>query len=160
MNRLFGASSAIGLLALAVGSGCTEPDGRLNVDLVQVPGTASGYEAKVVRPEISFTDTLIDFGNIAEGSISKHVFYFQNTGKSDLLISDVSANCGCTVARNWPRTPLAPSEKGSIEISFNSRGREGENSKTISVVTNTVPSTTELVLRGHVSGPSDPEIDL
>ena len=139
--------------ALTIGSGCENPDGKLDVNLVQVPGTASGEETVVDRPEITFSDTLIDFGNIAEGIKSEHVFYFENTGISSLLISDVSANCGCTVAKNWPKTPLAPGERGSIEISFDSRGREGDNRKVISVVTNTVPSTTELVLQGHVSGP-------
>jgi hypothetical protein len=90
-----------------------------------------------------------DFGQIAEGEKVSYDFIFTNVGKSPLIIADAQATCGCTVPE-YPRTPIAPGEKGKISVVFSSAGRSGMQSKIVTVTANTVPSKTELHLIGDV----------
>lgn len=105
-------------------------------------------------PAISFDSTELDMGKIAEGVRVEKVFNFTNTGKVDLVLTDVRASCGCTVAKNWPRMPVGPGEKGAITVTFDSEGRPGVQQKTITVVANTTPPTTVLRLTGEVVAPA------
>ncbi|MGB1075044.1 MAG: DUF1573 domain-containing protein [Flavobacteriales bacterium] len=107
------------------------------------------------RPEAFFPDPTWDLGTVAEGSTFDHFFVMKNTGNAPLVLADVSATCGCTVARNWPKTPIAPGEEIEIELTYDSRGRQGEIDSKVLVVANTYPSTTQLQLIGRVIGPEE-----
>jgi hypothetical protein len=85
---------------------------------------------------ISFDKTEHDFGVINEGDVVETTFEITNTGKSDLLITDAFATCGCTVPQ-WPKDPIKPNEKGILKVSFDSNGKPNKQSKTITVVANT-----------------------
>lgn len=106
-------------------------------------------------PVISFENETHDFGTIIEGEQVVHEYKFTNTGKGPLVISTVTASCGCTVPRTWPRTPIAPGESSAIKVEFNSEDRAGQTNKTITVNANTKPSTTFIKLVGKVVGPTD-----
>ncbi len=95
-------------------------------------------------------------GRIAEGAQVEKSYRFTNRGKIDLVITDVRASCGCTVAKNWPRMPIAPGASSAITVNFNSEGRPGKQHKTITVVANTNPPTTVLTLSGEVVAPGTP----
>lgn len=116
---------------------------------------ASGFkQADAARmPAIVFDSTDLHMGRIAEGVQVEKVYGFVNTGKVDLVLTDVRGSCGCTVAKNWPRMPIAPGGRGAITVNFNSEGRPGVQHKTITVVANTTPPTTVLTLSGEVMSP-------
>lgn len=105
-------------------------------------------------PVMTFDSTALHMGRIAEGTQIEKNYHFVNTGNSDLVITDVRASCGCTVAKNWPRMPVSPGKSGDITINFNSEGRPGIQHKTITVVANTDPATSVLTLHGEVVAPS------
>ena len=94
-----------------------------------------------------------DFGKIVEGKNLNVSFRFKNTGSKPLVISNVSASCGCTVPE-IPKKPFAPGETGVIKASFNSTGKVGTQSKQVSVYANTNPSMTTLVFRVEVKAKS------
>ncbi len=112
------------------------------------------------RPEASFQDTVWAIGVVAEGTVKRHTFKLKNTGDAPLLLADVSASCGCTVAHEWPKGPIAPGEEVGIGLVYDSRGRAGEITSTVMVVTNAYPSTTTLTLAGRVLGPEDNQVIL
>lgn len=87
-------------------------------------------------PEIKFGKSVHDFGTFAEekGKVT-HIFEFTNTGKEDLILQDVKTSCGCTTP-NWTKTPIAPGDKGQVEVTYNAKGRPGQFTKTITVTTN------------------------
>lgn len=87
------------------------------------------------KPVIEFVKTVHDFGKIVQGEVVGTTFIFKNTGKSNLLIQDANASCGCTVPR-WDKEPVLPGEKGTLEVVFDSSGRMGKQSKSITVRTN------------------------
>lgn len=85
---------------------------------------------------ISFNKTEHDFGVINEGDVVETTFEITNTGKTDLIITDAFATCGCTVPE-WPKDPIKPNEKGILKVSFDSNGRVNKQSKTITIIANT-----------------------
>lgn len=90
---------------------------------------------KVHGPKIEFAESTFDFGRVESGKIVNHVFEFSNTGDQLLEIRDVWTSCGCTAATNWTRQ-VEPGKSGRIPILFNSGGKEGPLTKTVSVVCN------------------------
>lgn len=101
-------------------------------------------------PKIIFEQPLHNFGSIKQGEKVTHKFVFENAGKSPLIIIDAKASCGCTVP-SIPDTPIAPGEKGSIDVVFDSKGKFDKQSKTIRISANTYPEPiTRVVLEGYV----------
>jgi len=101
------------------------------------------------RSKISFASTSFDYGVIMQGDKVEHDFKFTNKGNTDLLITSVSASCGCTQP-TYPFIPIKPGEEGKIGVVFDSKGKLGRSTPTITVVTNSRPSTYKLKLTGFV----------
>ena len=88
-------------------------------------------------PRISFTTDQYDFGNVLQGKTVEYSFHFENKGTEDLWIKEVTTSCGCTAALVSANT-VKPGEKGEIKVSYDSQGRAGAVSRTITVVSNDV----------------------
>jgi hypothetical protein len=102
----------------------------------------SGSQANGEIAEISFTEYEYDFGKIKEGEKVAHIFTFENKGPGNLVIESASTSCGCTVSK-YDRSPIAAGKGGNLEVVFDSSGRNGIQTKTISVRSN---SKTEVVI--------------
>jgi len=117
---------------------------------------SSGYETVDPDdlPTMTFDVSHFDFGKIVQGAKVDTVYAFKNTGGGPLVITDVRAACGCTVAKDWPKRPLKPGESATIGVSFDSEGRNGRQDKTVTVVANTSPPSTVLTFTAEVVGPT------
>jgi hypothetical protein len=114
------------------------------------PNVASDTEApNPDAPVMTFAESQFDFGDIQPGSKVAHTFSFTNTGKTPLLIADATASCGCTTP-NWTKEPVAPGAKGTLDVQFDSKGKQGLISKQVSVRANTQPATTVIYIKGNV----------
>jgi hypothetical protein len=107
----------------------------------------------VGAPEISFDKTEFDFGTATDGDVIKTSFIVTNTGKSDLIISKADATCGCTVPE-WPKEAIAPGKTGEIKVSFNTSGKVGKQSKTVTLRTNTEKGIETVKIGGMVKAKS------
>jgi hypothetical protein len=94
-----------------------------------------------------------DFGKMKEGENLGVSFRFKNVGDKPLVISNVSASCGCTAAET-PKEPFGPGQTGVIKASFNSSGKPGTQSKQVHVTANTDPATTSLTFHVEVKAKS------
>ncbi len=93
-------------------------------------------EQKKNPPTMDFLDgTEFKFGNITQGDKVEHVFHFKNNGKNDLIIRKTKASCGCTAIAPNDKV-IKPGQESSIKTIFNSRGKKGRQSKTITITTN------------------------
>ncbi len=93
--------------------------------------------------------TFLDMGKVPEGRSVEVTFRFRNSGNRPLVISNVSASCGCTIPEK-PEQPFAPGQEGTIRAKFNSQGHVGENNKSVYVNANTKTSTMS-ELKFHVT---------
>lgn len=109
---------------------------------------------KNALPVISFKEDFHDFGKIKSGEKITFAFNFKNTGKSVLIISNVSTSCGCTVSA-YPKQPIKPGEESSVDVSFDSTGKHGLQTKSISVYTNAEPAVTTLRIQSLIIGETD-----
>lgn len=96
---------------------------------------AQAQEKSEDDPVITFEEASKDFGDITQGDKVEHVFKFENTGKSPLVISNVAATCGCTVP-SWPKEPVLPGAKAEIKVSFNSAGKMGKQNSVVRIYSN------------------------
>lgn len=107
-------------------------------------------------PIIDFEEEEHDFGKIVQGEKVSYDFKFTNAGKGNLIISNASASCGCTVA-DFPKEPIPPGKGGKITVEFNSEGKSGYTEKTITVVTNCEPNTKILKIKVDIVEPQTPQ---
>lgn len=91
-----------------------------------------------------------DFGTISEGEVIEHVFTFKNNGQAPLVISNIQASCGCT-SPDWTKSPIKPGDEGFVKVVFNSAGKSGVQSPTVTIQANTTPNVTRLRLKGTVN---------
>ena len=102
-------------------------------------------------PTMRFDVNEYNFDTISIGSSISYSFKFTNNSNSPLLIHSVKAACGCTILKDWPKTPIAPDGIGEIPIEFTPKAI-GKQKKYISIIANTRPATTKLYLVGEVIG--------
>jgi hypothetical protein len=98
--------------------------------------------------EISFKETLIDYGTIENGDDGKKTFEFKNTGNSPLIFSRIFSSCGCTIPKK-PEKPIQPGESGTIEVEYDTK-RTGLFQKAITVNSNAKNSNVILRIKGEV----------
>lgn len=134
---------------------CSEKSEQLDAnESIVNPNTASGKEENGKLPAIVFEETEYDFGKVIAGTIVKHTFKFKNIGEAPLIIESAQASCGCTVPKK-PEKPIEKGESGEIYVEFNSEGRIGQQSKTVTIIANTQPNTLQLTIKGEVLSPDD-----
>jgi Protein of unknown function (DUF1573) len=100
------------------------------------------------KAAIAFEKSEFDFGKIQQGKPVTNVFKFTNTGKEPLILTGVTASCGCTTP-TWTKEPIAPGAKGTVSGTFNA-GTMGAFNKTITVQSNAETGTVYLTLKGEV----------
>ena len=86
-------------------------------------------------PKATFDKKSLKFDNIKPGTQLKVVYYFTNTGDADLVLTKVKPTCGCTVAE-YPKYPIKPGQRDSINAVFDTEGRSGYNAKGINIQSN------------------------
>jgi hypothetical protein len=100
-----------------------------------------------------FSEVEYDFGTINEGKVVEKIFNFTNNGQAPLVISNITASCGCT-SPDWTKAPVKPGETGFVKVVFNSAAKSGAQSPTVTIQANTNPTVTRLSLRGSVTAKS------
>jgi len=110
---------------------------------------------KAIKDSANFTSiqwldsTYKDLGQIKEGKQVEVAYRFKNSGTKNLVISDVTASCGCTIPEK-PEQAFAPGEDGIIKAKFDSRNKKGEVRKSVYVTANTNPNSQELIFRADI----------
>ena len=104
------------------------------------PSTSQPPTDSIKQTIIEWTEgTNIDFGTMKQGDTLNVSIPFKNVGNKPLIISNVTAGCGCTIPE-IPKKPYAPGETGVIKATFDSnKGQVGHNSKQVTVYSNTNP---------------------
>jgi Protein of unknown function (DUF1573) len=91
-----------------------------------------------------------DFGTLKEGPIATYNFEITNTGTAPVLITNAQASCGCTTPE-WPKEAIMPGAKAAIKVGYNTAGRPGPFTKTITVISNAENGNVVLTIKGNVT---------
>ena len=81
--------------------------------------------------------TTRNLGTLKKDEQIEVTFRFRNSGTKNLVIENVTAQCGCTIPEK-PQEAFAPGQEGVIRAKFNGSG-QGNIGKQITVTANTKP---------------------
>ncbi len=110
----------------------------------------SSNEAVIGNKTTMEVNKKFDAGEVIKGENIKAVFVVKNTGSYPLVISDVSVSCSCTLASK-PEEPIAPGESAEIHATVDTQKTgSGLVTKTVNIVSNTVPSGTQVLIQAKV----------
>jgi hypothetical protein len=116
------------VLALMIASGCGNGTGNNSTgSATKTTGTG--------KSELIFREYQHEFGKVSEGDKLSYTFIFDNKGTSDLIISSATTSCGCTVPK-YSTKPIPPGATGNLEVVFDTSGRNGMQTKIITVKSN------------------------
>ncbi len=99
--------------------------------------------------EIVFREYQHDFGKVAEGEKVSYTFKFENKGTADIVISSTTTTCGCTVSE-YDKKPIPAGDNGNIEVVFDTAGRNGMQTKIITVMSNALTPVVFLKITAEV----------
>lgn len=118
------------------------------------PKTLPNYQvpADGKYPVMTFEEEEHDFGTIQQGDKPTYEFEFKNTGEADLTITAARGSCGCTVPE-YPKTPIKAGESGKIKVSFDSKGKSGETTKTVTIMCNTKEGNKIIKIKANIEVP-------
>jgi hypothetical protein len=108
-------------------------------------------------PAITWELLSHDFGDIVQGDKVDYTFKFTNTGDQPLVLTNVEVTCGCTTPKGWPRDPIIPGGKGELTVAFNSAGKFGRQNKVVTVTSNSVGSTNQVMITANVIEKGNPD---
>lgn len=102
------------------------------------------------KNDVEFNKLVHDFGKVIEtDGILECDFIVTNNSNKPLVVSRVSAGCGCTVP-NWTKEPIQAGEKGFVKVTFDPKGRNGNFTKSLTVYTTGDSSPTRLSIKGTI----------
>ncbi len=116
---------------------------------IQAQQTEPAAKPNPNAPKIKLVEEVYDFGTIVEGPAASHEFKFKNEGKEPLILSNVKASCGCTVP-TWPKEPILPGKESQIIATYNTQGRVGGFTKTITIESNANEPAKVVTIKGEV----------
>ena len=106
------------------------------------------------KTKITFKgETEFDFGEIEYNSDGVHDFIFKNSGRYNLIITNVTSSCGCTVPV-YPRKPIEKGNTDTIRVKYDTK-RKGVFSKSVKVYSNAKTSPVRLRIKGEVKPPAE-----
>jgi len=102
-------------------------------------------------PEMTFEETVHDFGTLQFNALAECEFTFINTGKEPLIIQNCPSTCGCTVPTCPKDKPFLPGEKGTIKVKYNSTSTAAPFTKQFTVISNAKNSPVRVTIKGVVA---------
>ena len=139
----------VGLIAFISLVSCKENvTGKIKKENVEIAKNRD-YTINEGAPKLVFDRLEHDFGKITQGDVVETIFTFKNTGKDDLIITNATSTCGCTIPE-WPKQPIAPGAEESIKVKFNSSGKSNKVTKTITLTTNTANGKESVVIKTDI----------
>lgn len=114
--------------------------------LIAILSSAPGFGQVA---EFSIKEPLHKFPKTQEGTVLTYTYTFTNTGKAPLIISGYTVACTCTKV-DLPDGPIAPGQKGTIKITFDTEGRTYYQDRVIILNTNTKRKTEKIRFKVYV----------
>jgi len=137
--------------AAADASAATDPAAAAATPVADPAAAEQTVDPDMPKTTVQFAEMEYDFGKVKAGEMVTHEYKFKNTGKEPLIISSAKGSCGCTVPE-YPKEPIAPGASAAIKVQFDSKGKSGKQTKTVTIQANTDPNPTRLTIKGDVEG--------
>ena len=128
-------SIVFGLIIFLIFSCDQDPSKKINAE--NVKAVEERIDKAYDSAEIEFEFDSYDFGEVKDGEIVEVDFNFTNSGKSDLIIFDATASCGCTVPEYPQNVNIKPGQSDKLKVRFDTANKPGKQIKSVTLTTNT-----------------------
>ena len=157
MNKIFKSSwfqviffgMLIGLVLILLDNKFRFFDSNKNKEEGLYHGPIEIEKSKTYFTKAQYSELEYNFGKVKEGDTVKHIFKLKNTGQEPLMIYKTRGSCDCITAIP-SREVFMPDSTAEIFVFFNTKGRKGPQTRTVSIITNTESTETILTLKGEV----------
>jgi hypothetical protein len=102
-----------------------------------------------IYAEVNINMSTHDFGKLKRGQIVKYTFDIKNTGNKNLTIQKVIAACGCSTI-SFTEESIKPGGIGHVNVTLDTKGLNGKQVKSITIIADAFPTTKRLVLTAEV----------
>lgn len=147
IKRTFG---MLAVAALVLSTSCKKENASEKIDETNVEKVTAENAVNGKLPIVKFDKMEHDFGAIKEGDKVETVFKISNEGEADLIIINAQGSCGCTVPE-WPKDPIKPGTSADMKVTFDSKGKPGQQEKSVTLTTNTKEGSEKVTIRATVS---------
>ncbi len=137
-----------GLVTFLIFSCDQDPSKKINVE--NIKATELRIDKAFDSAEIEFDFDSYDFGEVKDGEVVEVDFNFKNSGKSDLIIFDASASCGCTIPEYPQNVNIKPGESDKLKVRFDTANKPGKQIKSVTLTTNTMSGKKIIRISGFV----------
>ena len=137
-----------GLVTFLIFSCDQDPSKKINIE--NIKATEERIDKAFDSAEIEFDFDSYDFGEVKDGEVVEVDFNFKNSGKSDLIIFDASASCGCTVPEYPQNVNIKPGESDKLKVRFDTANKPGKQIKSVTLTTNTMSGKKIIRISGFV----------
>lgn len=107
-------------------------------------GPAAAQPALNSGPMIHLSERMVELGDLPQHERREHAFRIENRGTAPLAITKIETTCSCTAAIASDSV-LAPGETTDLNVTYNTKDKEGEETQIVVLYTN---------------DPAEPRIDL
>ena len=128
-------SIVFGLITFLIFSCDQDPSKKINAE--NVKAVEERIDKAYDSAEIEFEFDSYDFCEVKDGGIVGVDFNFTNSGKSDLIIFDASASCGCTMPEYPQNVNIKPGQSDKLKVRFDTANKPGKQIKSVTLTTNT-----------------------
>jgi len=97
--------------------------------------TNDAAKQKIEGAQFKFVEETHDFGVVKRGPVAMYKFEFTNVGNQPIIITNVTPSCGCTNV-DWPKSPVLPGQKGSIQLGLKTEEQHGVFNKEVYIQSN------------------------
>ena len=112
--------------------------------------SSKGDAVEVGQKTTLEVNDIFDAGTVVKGEVIRAVFTVTNTGDYPLVFGEVRPSCSCTVA-DKPSEPIQPGESTEIIAKVNTANVSSkEVTKSVTIMTNTTPSTKVLLIKAKI----------
>jgi hypothetical protein len=105
---------------------------------------------------LEFTQETIDVGTFYTDALEPVLLEieFKNEGDEPLILSNVRGCCGTRI-KEFPKNPILPGEKGTVEIEFRLTPRPHNINRTVSIMSNDTRGLRVCRIQGVVAEPEE-----
>lgn len=103
---------------------------------------------QLMAQDISFKESVHEFGKITQNKPATFVFSFTNNGNRPAVIEFASAECGCTTPE-YSKEPLMKGKSATIKVTYNAAAL-GAFSKRVTIKFAGVAEPVILTIKGEV----------
>ena len=112
--------------------------------------SSKGDAVEVGQKTTLEVNDIFDAGTVVKGEVIRAVFTVTNTGDYPLVFGEVRPSCSCTV-EDKPSEPIQPGESTEIIAKVNTANVSSkEVTKSVTIMTNTTPSTKVLIIKAKI----------